>query len=74
MTYIKREEIFSKDYITTLELQELLGFSTLSKASAKMQEIKRKVGDRLGIKGRLHTEDYFLFFDIKTDRYIKPIQ
>ena len=74
MTYVRREEIFSKDYITTQELQELLGFTDKSAASKKMMEIKRVVGDRLGIKGRLHTEDYIEFFNIKTDRYAKLIE
>ena len=71
MTYLRREQIFSKDYITTQELQELLGFKNLASASQKMSEIRRIVGDRLKIKGRIHTEDYFAFFNIKTDRYIK---
>lgn len=69
MTYARREEIFSKDYITTKELQELLGYANLPSASQKMGEIKRKVGDRLGVKGKIHTEDYFEFYGIKTDRY-----
>lgn len=72
MTYEKREEIFSKDYITTQELQDLLGYKNIASASEKLTEIKRVVGDRLGVKGRIHTEDYFLFFGIKTDRYTKP--
>lgn len=71
MTYARREEIFGKDYITTHELQELLGFTHLSGASQKMNEMKRAVGDRLGVKGRIHTEDYIEFFNIKTDRYKK---
>ena len=74
MTYARREEIFSKDFITTKELQELLGIKNISSASRKVMEIKRVVGDRLGIKGRIHTEDYFEFFNVKTDRYSKPIQ
>ena len=69
MTYARREEIFSKDYITTKELQELLGLCDESCASKKMGEIRRVVGDRLGIKGKIHTEDYFEFYGIKTDRY-----
>ena len=74
MTYIRREEIFSKDYISTRELQELLGYKNLSDASQKIQEIKRKVGDRLGVKGKIHTEDYFKFFGINSsERYKKPI-
>ncbi len=51
----------------------LLGFANLSSASSKMGEIKRKIGDRLGVKGRIHVEDYLEFFNIKTDRYIKPM-
>ena len=73
MTYTEREQIFSKDYITTQELQVLLGYSNISGASAKMSEIKRVVGDRLGIKGKIHTEDYLEYFKIKTDRYLKPV-
>ncbi len=73
MTYAERELIFSKDFITTQELQALLGYSNISGASAKMGEIKRVVGDRLGIKGKIHTEDYLEYFKIKTDRYLKPV-
>lgn len=73
MSFQRREEIFSKDYITTQELQELLGFANLPSASQKMSEIKRVTGDRLGIKGRIHTEDYFLYFGINTDRYSKKL-
>ena len=70
MDYKRREEIFSKDYITTRELKELLGFTDVSAASQKMMQIKRTVGDKLGVKGRIHTEDYFRFFDIHpNDRY-----
>lgn len=70
MDYKKREEIFSKDYITTQELQELLGFKCKSQASELMQKIKRVKGDRLGIKGKIHTEDYFAYFGIQpNDRY-----
>lgn len=70
MDYKRREEIFSKDYITTRELQELLGYTNLSGASNKMMQMKRVTGDRLGIKGRIHTEDYFAYFEIyPDDRY-----
>jgi hypothetical protein len=73
MTYARREEIFSKDYISVGELQELLGYTQQTHASIKMQEIKRVVGDRLGVKGKIHTEDYFEYFRIKADRYSKLI-
>lgn len=66
MTYEERERIFSKDAISTAELAEVLGVSK-SVASETLQQIKRKVGDRLGRQGYLHIEDYFEFFRI-TDR------
>ena len=75
MDYKRREEIFSKDYITTHEIQELLGFKSESEASSMMTKIRLKVGDRLGIRGRIHTEDYFEYFGITpTDRYNKPTE
>ena len=75
MDYKRREEIFSKDHITTHEIQELLGFKTLCEASSMMTKIRLKVGDRLGIRGRIHTEDYFEYFGITpTDRYNKPTE
>lgn len=73
MTYARREEILSKDCITTQELQELLGFTSLSQASEIITQIRLTVGDRLRVKGRIHVEDYLKFFEIKTDRYIKPL-
>ena len=73
MTFERREEIFSKDVITTSELQELMGYANLPQASKKMGEIKRVVGDRLKEQGKLHIEDYLEFFNIKTDRYVKAI-
>lgn len=73
MTFIEREQIFAKDYITTQELKDLLGYANLPSASAKMSEIKRVVGDRLGVKGKIHVEDYLAYFKIKTDRYLKPV-
>ena len=73
MTYARREEIFSKDVITVAELQEIMNFTNRAKASQKLNEIKRVVGDRLGVEGKLHLEDYFEFFNIKTERYSKLI-
>lgn len=70
MTYARREEIFSKDYLTISDLQELLGLTY--QASAKLiREIKFKF-DRLGVQGKIHTEDYLLYFKITNlDRYFK---
>ena len=70
MSYSEREQIFSKDYLTIKDLQQLLGLS-YQIAAKLMRQIKFKF-DRLGIQGKLHTEDYFEYYNI-TDkqRYIK---
>ena len=65
MSYIEREQIFSKDYLTIKDLEQLLGL-TYQVAARIMRQIKFKT-DRLGIQGKLHTEDYFEYFNI-TDR------
>ena len=76
MTYERREEIFSKEVITLTEMEELLCLSK-SAASLKMKEIKRKVGDRLGIIGRIHIQDYIDWLELEKDahldRYRKPM-
>ena len=62
---IEREEIFAKDVLTIADLQALLGL-TYQLASRIMRQIKFKY-DRLGIQGKIHTEDYFDYFNI-TDK------
>ena len=70
MLYTEREQIFSKDYLTIKDLQQLLGL-TYQVAARIMRQIKFKF-DRLGIQGKLHTEDYFEYFKINDKiRYIK---
>lgn len=46
---------------------------SLSEASQLVMQIKRTVGDRTGIKGRLHVQDYLDFFKLNGNdkRYIK---
>ena len=70
MSYSEREQIFSKYYLTIKDLQQLLGLS-YQIAAKLMRQIKFKF-DRLGIQGKLHTEDYFEYYNI-TDkqRYVK---
>ena len=70
MSYSEREQIFSKDYLTIKDLQQPLGLS-YQIAAKLMRQIKFKF-DRLGIQGKLHTEDYFEYYNI-TDkqRYVK---
>ena len=62
MTYAEREAIFSKEYIST--------------ASTFLQTIKRRVGDRLGIRGKIHIQDYLDFFNLdgSSQRYSKLIE
>ena len=59
---VLREEIFSKDYLTIKDIQELLGLDYNSSAKL-IRQIKFKY-DRLGIQGKIHTEDYFDYFNI----------
>lgn len=82
MTYARREEIFSKDYLTIADLQELLGLKYQG-AAEMMRTIKRELdmnpkyngqGVRLDIQGKLHTQDYLDYFNIKSlERYSKPM-
>ena len=82
MTYAKREEIFSKEYLTIADLQELLGLEYQGAAKI-MRTIKRELnmnpkyngqGIRLDLQGKLHTQDYLDYFNIKSlERYSKPM-
>lgn len=83
MTYAKREEIFSKDYLTIEDLQELLGLQYQG-AAELIRTIKRELnmnpkykgqGIRLDTRGKLHTQDYLDYFQIKSfERYSKPME
>ena len=59
MTEQRRKEIFSKETISTHEIAELYGVC-LATASGIMQRIKRN-GDRLGLRGKIHINDYLAF-------------
>ena len=72
MTYAKREEMFSKDYLSIGDIQELLGLH-YQDAARTMRNIKRRT-DRLGIRGKLHVQDYLDYFKIPPDRYVKPLE
>ena len=72
MTYAMREEIFSKEYLSIGDIQELLGLH-YQDAARTMSNIKRRT-DRLGIRGKLHVQDYLDYFQIPPDRYIKPME
>lgn len=69
MTYEEREAIFAKEVLDLDDVMKLFDISR-NEASRLMNAIRLKVGDRLGIKGKLHVEDYLLYFDISSaDRY-----
>lgn len=70
MNYVNREEIFSKDYLTIRDIEILLG-TTYQVAARLIRQIKFKT-DRLGLRGKIHIEDYFDYYNI-TDRqrYLK---
>ena len=61
MTYERREEIFSKDALTSAEVAELLSVSTTT-ANTIIRNIKFKYGDRLGVSGRVLVDDYKRYF------------
>ena len=69
MTYAEREEIFSKEYLTIADIQSLLGLK-YQDAAKTIRNIKRQT-DRLGIRGKIHVQDYFDYYQISTDRYTK---
>lgn len=68
MTYLEREEIFSKEVIDYKEFAQLFDISKTA-ACSKVKDIKRKVGDRAGVQGKLHILDYFGISD--NERYSK---
>lgn len=73
MTYEEREAMFAKECLTTKDIAKLYECS-LSEASEKIGEIKRRTGDRLGVKGRVHIEDYLEHYKITNrERYVKRL-
>ena len=74
MDYKQREAIFSKEVITLEEMAQMLAVS-LGTASIKMKEMKRRVGDRLGIQGRIHVADYLAYMELSSEsaRYSRPV-
>lgn len=71
MTYAEREEIFSKDYLTIADIQALLGL-TYQDAAKTIRNIRRKT-DRLGLRGKIHVQDYLDYFNLSADRYVRPM-
>ena len=82
MTYSKREEIFSKEYLSIGDIQELFGMG-YDEAAKVIREIKRSLqmneqnprGLRLNVQGKIHVQDYFDYYGI-TDyaRYVPAIR
>lgn len=68
MTAAKREEMFSKDYLTIKDVQELLDLS-YGDAAKLIRQIRRKT-DRLGIQGKIHVQDYIDYYNLDIKRYM----
>lgn len=71
MTYEQREQIFSKEVLTTQELSVLFDCD-IATASTLMNNIKRGLPQlRLNIRGKIHTQDYLDYFslDANNKRY-----
>lgn len=67
-------EIFSKEVLSTSEVQELLQLPSASQASTLITQIKRS-SNLLNRKGYIHVMDYFVFFKIDpTGRYSPGIR
>lgn len=74
MTWAKREEIFSKDYISIADMQLLLGLS-YNDAAVKIRDIKRGLElkgkePRLTTQGKLHVQDYLDYYNLPSARYV----
>ena len=73
MTYIEREEMFSKDYLTIKDVEKLLGLE-YNEAAKQIRDIKRGLelkGKtlRLKMQGRLHVQDYLDYYNLSAERY-----
>lgn len=69
MTYSEREEIMSKDVMTGADIQKLQGCNA-SQASRIITDIKyviekRGGKPRINQRGKLHTQDYCDYYNIK---------
>lgn len=63
----KARSDFQQRVLIDHSLQELLGLG-YQEAARTMRNIKRKY-DRLGTRGKIHVQDYFDYYGIKTERY-----
>lgn len=69
MTYSEREEIMSRDVMTGADIQKLQGCNA-SQASRIITDIKyviekRGGKPRINQRGKLHTQDYCDYYNIK---------
>ena len=76
MTYSRREEIFSKDYISIADMQDLLGMG-YDDAAKMIRDIKRSLEYggakvRLNVQGKLHVQDYLDYFKIDNPTMYAP--
>lgn len=67
MTYDEREEIFCREVLDIADIQTLTKLSYQS-AAKLIRDIKRR-SDRLGIRGKIATQDYLDYMGIRVERY-----
>lgn len=67
MTYEEREAIFAKEALTNTDVCKLFDVKPPT-ATKYMKQWKRVAGDRLGMEGRIHVQDYLDFMQIQKER------
>lgn len=72
LTYEERMRILSKDVLNVYDIMKLMGL-TKGVAYKVMRDIKLKGYDRLGMEGKIHTQDYLDCFHLpqESERYRK---
>ena len=71
MTEERKKQIMARDALTIADVQELLGLSYWMAAKV-IRDIKRK-HDRLGIRGKVHVQDYLDYYRLDRNQYLGRI-
>ncbi len=62
-------------FLTNFSPQQQKRLSTQNESDIiiSLNAVKNK-GERVGIRGKLHVQDYLDYFQIPPDRYVKPME
>lgn len=74
ITIERRQEIFAKDYLTVVDMQDILGLD-YNTAAKIIREIKNKIkirgGEpRIDAQGKVHVQDYLDVYKLPPERYL----